>query len=284
MADTAYQIQYRQEFIAGFEDRQSALRATTVQEADVKGNQAVFLVADSGSATAVTRGVNGMIPARADNNTQTTATLVEYHDLVRKTNFNVMASQGNQRAIMQMTSMGVINRKIDDLVIAQLDTATNDTGTAATASLDLVIYAQTILGNNFVDLSDEENIFGVITPAFRGYLAQIPEFASADYVEVRPLTGPPRRFQRWMGVNWIVHPRLTGSVGAGSTGASEQCFLYHRNAIGHAVHMANIEARVGYDEEQAYSWARTTVHMGAALLQNAGIVMMKHDASGYVAQ
>jgi hypothetical protein len=40
MADSAFQRQYRQEFVAGFEDRQTILRATCVQEAVIKGNEA----------------------------------------------------------------------------------------------------------------------------------------------------------------------------------------------------------------------------------------------------
>ena len=284
MAETAFQTQYRQEYIHGFEDRQSVLRATTVQESVISGNKAVFLVADSGSATAVTRGVNGLITARPDNLTQNTAQLQEWHDLVRKTDFNIFASQGDQRRIMQETTMAVVNRKIDDIVIADLDTATNDTGTAAQASLDMVVYARTVLGNNFVDLTDEDNIFGLISPAFDGYLMQIPEYSSADYVEVKPFTGPARRFRRWMGVNWICHARLTNSVGAGGSGTSEQCFMYHRNSIGCAVDKDGINTPVGYDEEQGYSFARVSVNLGAKLLQNSGVVMMKHDASGYVAQ
>ena len=280
----AAQTQYRDEYIHGFEDRQSILRATTVQEAQIKGNQAVFLVSDSGSAEAQTRGVEGLIAARGDNNTQNTCTLQEWHDLVRKTNFNIFASQGNQRMIMQNTTQAVVNRKIDDIVIAELDTATNDTGTAAIASLDMVVYARTILGNNFVDITDEDNIFGVISPAFDGYLLQIPEYASADYVMVQPFTGPARRFRRWAGVNWMIHPRLTGSVGAGGAGTSEQCFMYHRNAIGCAVNKDGIDTAIGYDDEQAYSYCRVSVDMGAKLLQNSGVVMMKHNAGGYVAQ
>ena len=284
MSDVAYQRQFRQEFIHGFEDRQTILRATTVQEANVNGNEAVFLVVDSGSATAVTRGPSGFIPARADNNTQNLCTLLEWHDKVRKSDFNIMASQGDQRRVMQETSMAVINRKIDDLVIAELDTATNDTGTAAQASIDMIVYARTILGNNFVDLMDEDNIFAVISPAFEGYLMQTPEFASALYVDVKPFTGPARRFRRYMGVNWMVHPRLTGSVGAGSTGASEQCYMYHRNAIGTAVHKDGIMTGIGYDEQDGYSYCRVSVHMGAKLLQNSGVVQMKHNALGYVSQ
>ena len=76
MADTAFQKQYRQEVIAGFEVNQSLLRDSVTTEAVIKGNEAVFLVGDSGGATAVTRGVNGLIPSRPDNLTQNTATLV----------------------------------------------------------------------------------------------------------------------------------------------------------------------------------------------------------------
>lgn len=283
MANTAFMRQYRQEFIAGFEDRQSILRATCVQEAVISGNEAIFLVADSGSASAVSRGVDGLIPARGDNLTQNTATLREWHDLVRKTNFNIFASQGDQRRIMQMTTMAVVNRQIDDLVIEQLDTTTNNTGVAAQASLDMVVWARTILGNNFVDLSDEDNIFGLITPAFEGYLMQIPEYSSADYISVQPFTGPARRFRRWMGVNWMTHPRLTNSVGAGGTSTSEQCFMYHRDSIGCAVDRDGIDSPVGYDEEQGYSYARVSIHMGVVLLQNSGVVQMLHDGSGYAA-
>lgn len=284
MAATAYQTQYRDEFIAVFEDRVDILKATTVQEAVIKGNQAVFLVAGSGSANAVTRGVDGLIPARADDLTQVTATLNEWHDLVRKTNFNLFASQGDGKRIMQETTMAVVNRKISDIIRDQLDTASNDTGTAQTASLDLVVYAQTILANNFVDLGDEDNLFMVVSPAFRGYIMQTPEFASGDYVEVKPMTGPARRFWRWMGFNWLVHPRLTNSVGAGGTGASEQCFAYHRNSIGCAVDTAGMDVEAGYDGEHAYSYARVSAHLGAKVLQNSGIVMIKHNASGYAAQ
>ena len=97
MSDHAYQIQYRAEFIAGFEQKQSLVRNTVTTEAVIKGNQATFLVADSGAATAVTRGLNGLIPARADNLNQYTATLIEWHDLARRTSFNLFASQGDGR-------------------------------------------------------------------------------------------------------------------------------------------------------------------------------------------
>lgn len=278
MSATAFQTQYRQEFIAGFEARQSQLRSCCVNEAVIKGNQATFLVADSGGASAVTRGVNGLIPARADNNTQLTATLSEWHDLVQKTGFNVFASQGDQRRIMQETTMATINRKIDLDIIAQLDTATNDTGGYATASLAMVAKSKAILGINYVPTSEVDNMFGLVTPAFMAYLMQTKEFASADYVDAKPFTGRPGQMLRWYGVNWIESPLLTG------TGtATEKCYLFHRNAIGHAVDTKGLQSPVGYNEEQDYSYARVTGFFGSKLLQNSGVVQMKHDGSAYVA-
>lgn len=278
MADTAFQIQYRQEFIAGFEQATSLLRSTTVTEAVTKGNQATFLVADTGNAEAVTRGVNGMIPARSDNLVQHAATLVEWHDKPRRTNYNIFASQGDGRRILQAGTTKVINRKIDQDIISELATATNDTGAATTASLALVMKATTILGNNEVDIDEEDNMFAVCTPAFRAYLMQIPEFASADYVDVKPLVGPIRKMRRWAGFNWIFHPRLPGK----GTNA-EKNFFYHRNAIGHAVNTGEMSVSAGYNDEDDYYWARASVFMGSKLLQNSGVVIVNHDGSAYAA-
>lgn len=276
MADSAFQIQYRQEFIAAFEQRQSLVRNTVTTEVEIKGNQAVFLVAGSGNAQAVTRGLNGLIPARADDLNQYTATLVEWHDLSRKTGFNVFASQGDQRRIMQETSMGVVNRKLDQDIITELNTATQDSGTAAKASLDLVMYGLTVLGNNAVPL--DGNISALVTPAFHAYLMQTKEFASADYVNNKPFENGMTMY-RWAGINFIVHPNLPGK----GTNA-EKCFLYHKTAIGNAINAGGIATKVGVDEEQDYSFARTSMYTGSKLLQNSGVFVFNHDGSAFAAQ
>jgi hypothetical protein len=283
MAETAFKTMYREEFIAGFEQRQSLLRETVTTEAMISGNVATFLVADSGGATAVTRGTNGLIPARGDSLSQPAATLVEWHDLVRKTSFNIFSSQGNQRAIMQQTSMSVVNRKIDDDIITELNTGTQTAGaTAVKADFGLVLRAKTILGN--AEVPWDQNICALITPAFEAYMLQVSEFSDRDYVN-----GPPGekadlawkdrpRAYYWMDMMWIVHPNLPGKGTA-----AEKCFIYHKSAIGHAYNASNLQALAGYDEEQDYSWARCSIYMGSQLLQNTGIVVVNHDGSEYVA-
>lgn len=274
MAVNAPQIQYRQEYVKMFEQRESLLRKTVTTEAVIKGNQAVFLVAGSGHATAVTRGVNGLITPRADSNTQNTATLVEWHDLPRKTGFNIFESQGDQRRIMQESSVGVLNRKIDQDILSALSSSTNTTGTTQTASLALVARAKTILGNNEVPM--DGNISAVISPAFHNYLLQCKEFTNVNYINDKPFSNVPIMF-RWAGVNWIEHPNI---VNKGTN--NEQCYMYHKDAIGHAANVGELDTKFGYDEEQDYSWARATMFMGGKMLQSGGIVTIVHDGSAYV--
>lgn len=280
MADTAFQIQYRQEFIAAFEQHQSLLRETVTTEAVIKGQQAVFLVAGSGSAEAVSRGINGRIPARGDNLTQNTCTLAEWHDLVRKTGFNVFASQGNQRAIMQMTTMAVINRKIDKLIIDELNTGTVGVGSSAVPTVSMFQNARVKLSNASVPW--DSNVTLLCQPSFIAYLEQAPEFANAQYVDLRPYAGDSPSWQdkpmayRWRNSLIVEHPGLPGK---GTS--SEVSFLYHKTAIGHAVDTSGIQSPVGYDEEQDYSFARCTAYMGAKLLQNSGVVVITHDGSAY---
>jgi hypothetical protein len=131
----------------------------------------------------------------------------------------------------------------------------------------------------------DSNIFALITPAFNAYLQQVREFANAEYVNPNVLVesgstwGDKPGYWRWLGVNWKVHPNLPG---AGTN--AEKCFMYHRNAIGHAADVAGMKTPVGYDEEQDYSFARASIFMGAKLLQNSGVVVINHDGSAFAAQ
>ena len=255
------------------------MRDTTTTEAVIKGNTAVFLVADSGGATATTRGVNGRIQGRADNNEQNSCTLVEYHDKVEKTGFNIFASQGNQKLIMQLSSMGVINRTMDDNVLDVLAGATVTTGAAAPLTVGLFSKAQATLGASKVPW--DGNITLVCSPAALGVLQLAPEFSNAEYVNVKTNVDDPSwrdkpQAYRWRNVLIIPHPMLANT----SSPASEYAYMYHKAAVGHAANVGDVQSVVGYNSEDDYSFARTTIFMGSKLLQNDGIVKIPHDATG----
>ena len=277
MAIEAAVIQYKKDFVPAFEQKQSLLKLTATKESVLSGNQATFLVSGSSSDTAVTRGSNGQIPYGNPTNAQLTATLVEKHAPYELTGFNVFASQGDQIKVMRNQSINVINRDIDLTLLAELANATQDFG-SGTASLATVLGAQAILGNSDVAVEEEDNMFAIISPAFRGYLMQTTEFANGDYVDMKPYGGPARRMFRWSGINWIVSSRVTG-LGT----SSEICYMYHRNAVGYAVNVGEERIAAGYDDKQDLSWSRATVYHGAKILQNSGIVKITHDGSAFVA-
>lgn len=277
MSVEAAMIQYRREFVASFEQRVSALKMATTKESMVSGNQATFLVSGSGGDTAVTRGVNGLIPYSNPTNTQVTATLAEKHAGYELTSFNIFASQGDQKRIMQEASMSVINRDIDLTILAELANATQDFGSGV-ATLNTVVGAKVILGNAQVNTSESDNMFAVVSPAFMGYLMQVREFASAEYVDVKPFAGASKQYLRWMGINWIESPLVTG-LGT----SSEICYMFHRNALGYAVRVGEESVSIGYEDKQDSSWSRATTYHAAKILQNTGIVKITHDGSGYAA-
>jgi len=274
----AFVTQYRQEYVAEFEQKGSLLRASTTTEAVVNGSSAVFQVAGSKGQKAVTRGANGQIPYKTFNESQFTVTLTEAHAPYEKTGFDIFASQGNQQAIMRQSSMNTIGRDIDDAIITQLLTSTVNTGAAATASNAVVQKAVGILGLGDVDLEDMDNLFGLITPAFRAYLMQSAEFSSGDYADVQPLNGPARKFFRWSGINWIT----SNSTGLNAGTNAEKCFIYHRSGIGHAIALSEEDVTVGFDEKQKSSWTNATAYHGAKLLQSTGVVIVNHDGSAIV--
>jgi len=107
---------------------------------------------------------------------------------------------------MQETCRKVLNRRIDADIIEELDTATNNLGAATTMSLSVVASAMTTLGENEVSCEEEDKMFAVATPAVRGYLMQIPEWISADYVDIKVLSGPALRLKRAWGLTFKLSP------------------------------------------------------------------------------
>lgn len=279
MAETAFQIQFRQQTVAAFESGASIVADMTTKELVLKGNQATFLVAGSGNAAAVTRGVNGKIPSRAMDLTQITATLTEWHDKPILTGFNIFSSQGNITSEMQRTSVEVINRKRDADIISTLNTASVTLGAAAAITPDLVARAVSKL--QLAKAPINGMVFGLLTPAAHARLMGTAAFASVDYVDSKPWVGASQAWEnktgktfRWGNVLWAVHPDLPN---AGTD--TEVCFVFHQNAIGHAFNIQG--ATPGYDEEDDYSFARCTGYMGSVLLQNSGVVKINHLGAAY---
>lgn len=271
---------YRDEYIAGFERGGSLLRNCVTTEYMQKGNSVVFLVADSGNATAVTRGSDGLYPARSNNNNQVTLQLIDQTDLTRMNDFDIFSSQGPQREIMFKTSQDVIARSVDDQIITALDAGTLGANTTAdTDALGNFYKGLTILGNNNAGVKAPGDVTALVSQGFYANLLKTKEFATKEYVDVAKLVNgipTPIKMEQFMGVNIIVH---TGLSGNGTS--SEKCFMFHKGALGHAIDKNTFNPEMDFNREQNYSWVRCSAYMAAKLLQNTGVVQILHDASSY---
>lgn len=279
MAETANQVLYRQELVKTFERRYASLEPRVTADGIASGSQFVFLINGSGSASAVTRGVNGRIPSRANDDTQVTLDMTEWHDKPQATRFNIFAGQAGarRRSAMQEESIAVLNRKADDLIIDALETSTQYAGVAAaTLTVDKVMHAQTVVANSNAIMTAND-MTGLLTPAAHAYLVQAKEIGSKDYVDAGPLPNMPTMF-KWAGITWMVH---TGLPGIGT--ASERLFVFHRAAVGLGRNRDEMNVGAGYNEEDDYYFARASMFMGAKLLQNTGVCSIRHDGSGYAA-
>lgn len=272
MADnTVMATIYGKEFVQAYEQKQSLLRGTVTTEGEVKGDNFVFII-EGAADEATERGANGLIPYASDDQTSATCTLKEYHHLARKNNFNVYSSSVPQRKSMQNRGVISINNKTDSLILTQLATTTySANGGSAIAGMAIgnLLEACAILDENKVP--DDGERYGLLTPMAWAHAMKITQFSSGDYVPDRPFMRYTQ-WRTWNGVKWCRHPNLSGV-----TTSSASCFVYHKSAVGHGLNMGEMVTKVGQNDEQDYSWARTSAYQGSKALQVAGVVKLIHN-------
>ena len=272
MATTADMIKFRAETIAANEEQLSPLRAATTTEYMDQGGSAVFLVAGSADE-AVERGVSGDIPYSPDSYIQNTVTLHAIYGPWATTGFNMFAAQSDLARIAQRTVTARINRNVTT-TIRDAMSATTTTSPVAAASLGWVEDQIKTLGVNSVPTEEVENMFAFVSPSVMSKLRQIPEFASADYVDMKTHAGTIKKQLRWNGINWI---QSTLIVGIGT--AAEIVYFFHRNGIGHAANMSDMKVNAGYNEEQDRSFCLASIFHGAKLLQASSVIKCTHDGT-----
>jgi hypothetical protein len=264
------QVLYRDEYVAAFEQRQSYLRDAVTTETMVKGNSAIFLVTGKAD-TMKERGVDGLIPAANETDTQVTITLKEMHHRATQTGWDIFTGQSDRRRILQERGMKAANKEIDDTILTALDatTTTYNSGSAVTLTYGRLVDILSELYESEVD--NDGQITCVWSPKQYARILTFAQATSIDYVNQKPLVDGPQPF-RFLGAMHIMHPRVPGAGGATAKG-----FVFHKAAIGHAIDNAGIKTEIGFNGEHDYSFARHTIFHGAKVLQNSGIIEIVND-------
>lgn len=266
--NTVTQTIYAKEFNAKFQVEQSYLRGMVYTKGEIKGDKYIFII--SGTVTpAVKRASNGDIPYIADGQSSAQCTLEEYFgEPKKKTKFNIWAAGPDQRAQMQLDSTISLNQRIDDLILAEMANTTVNTGAAAAATLNTCLAACKLLDDS--DAPDDGQRFGLLSAAAWAQMMKVNQWTSRDWVDDTPFMKKVQ-WRFWNGVWWARYTRLSGK-GTNSC----KMYIWHKNAIGHGIGQ-ELKSKVGYNEENEYSWAHSAIDMGAKLIQTNGVVQWIHD-------
>lgn len=273
--------QYRDEWIQEFTRKPSHYRPLVTLDTKREGLETQFLIVGTNSGQAVTRGANGDIPESQISQTPVTVALQERHVLITETGFNIFTGQSDQRSMMQAQGRIIMNQHIDSIIRAALETGTVAATGISYMGKEAASVGVVKMANAQVPIDDM--IYCAITPGQHAILLDDPSYASADFVEVRPMVmGIPDpqaeaiRMRSWMGVRWFVDSGLPG-IGT----ATATCYMWHRSCIGYAIANGDISVAIGYEDKHDRSYARHSVYHGAKKIQNAGIVKFTVDDTRY---
>lgn len=280
--DSVFRTLYTDEFKVDFEVEEAMLRKCVHSNGVIMADVVKFDVVST-SEEAVQKGRDGLIPSLQLGLSQVSATLEKWHAPYRIDNFDVFRANPNVRSMMSQKGRAAINRKINQLIIDQLDTATNSAGTINGLSTlaGVSTWLNPLLERN-VPVGDGK-MWGLVTPACWMQMLRINEFKSSDFIDDKPIGKGPAvngrpsyQVRHWMGVNWMVCNQLTG---AGT--ATANCYIFHESVIGHMI--SGDPAPVLFNnEEHDYTGVRFEIMQAAKLCLNNGVQKMVHnDDTGF---
>ena len=228
-----------------------------------------------GTGEAAQKSRHGNVPVMNATQTKVTATMADwyagdYADLLDLEKIN-----HDEKAAIVRTAVGALGRKVDSLIINQLDDTTNTIGSGGTGlSRPKVLEAMADLMGNGVPL--DGNIFCVVGAHQWAELYNIAEFKSADYVGPNnlPWVRGGEQMKYWMGIYWYPHNYLP--FADGSTAGDRACFMYHRDAIGYAEN-SDIRTFIDWVPEKAAWFVDNMVSGGAILIDEDGVIEIACD-------
>lgn len=272
-------VHYRREFIRSFNQSVSLLSDRCTDESMSMGRSAVFDVADLGGDLAQ-RSIDGRLPRLTSNDSQVTCTLEEYGGTMEITNFEKFTSQSVEREKMYAKMMARVNRRMDKVLITELDNASTqyNSGTAVSLTVDNLTDIVAELAENEVDISPD-NVTMLCTPKAARQLKKTAQYSSQDYVNVKPYAegdqltySNKRQIKVFADVGIITSPLLSG-MGT----STAKCFIFHRNAVGCAKPTEQIKVTAGDDDQHHYDYCSASVKAACKILQNGGILEVIHD-------
>lgn len=261
--------QFEREVHEAYQRMGSKLRGCVRRMNDVKGSSAVFQKVGKGAASI--KSTHGMVPVMNISHSSVECALADYYAGDWVDRFDELKIEHDERAVITNAGAYALGRKTDDLILTALAGASTNVIVDANIGLtkDKVLSAFEVLGAG--DVPDDGERYCIVGWKQWSELLKIPEFASADYNGVSLPWAGGVQARKWMGTTWL---QMSGLPIDGNDIRS--CYWFHKTAIGHASG-SEIQTDVTWHGDRAAFFVNNMMSQGAALIDAAGVVVIKAD-------
>lgn len=262
--DQSFIKQFEAEVHLAFQQTGTKLRSTVRTKNDVRGSSTTFQKVGKGTAT--TKARHGLVPVMNLDHTPVECVLSDFYAGDWIDELDELKTNVDERRVVASAGAYALGRKSDELIISELNLATQtvEMGTTGLTKAK-ILSALEILNTN--DVPDDGQRFAVVGVHQWNELLSMKEFSNAEYVgDSYPLlSGTESR--KWLGINWIMHNALPYDEDS----SARSCFIYHKNAIGHASG-CDVKTDITWHGERAAHFISNCMSQGAKLIDDSGIV------------
>ncbi len=177
-----------------------------------------------------------------------------------------MKTNIDERRVVALVGANALGRKIDELIIKELNKSTTTIPGEAALNKQKIFEAVEML--NKANVPDDGNRFAVIGVRQYSELLGLKEFTSSEYVGDDLPFLKNSEVKKWLGINWIIHNGLPFKD------SKRTCFFYHKNAVGLATG-SDIKTDITWHGDRASYFIANSMSCGATIIDPTGIVKME---------
>lgn len=271
--------EWNDEFIMNYGQSVALLPQRCAQSGWMSGVSTVTFTIVENDQRTTTRAANGDIVYRNTNQGSISVDLEEALGAEEIDNFSAFKSSVDQRKIMYKRVESAIRRKMDDMVLDELDGTPNQInsgdlpGGSGSVGFPLVWTNALEITSLFHEMTvgaEGEATALVSIRAFSMLEAQTP-VNSRDYNSDTPLVKGFKPF-RWQGILWIPYPR--GVPGMGTNSA--KCWLFHNAAVAWK-DTGDVSMIVDFDKKNRKWFCNGQEWAASKRLLDDGVLEFLHD-------
>lgn len=273
--DQAFAKQFEGEAKAAYQRMGSMLRGTVRTKNGVKGQSTHFPTVGKGTSGTKTR--HGLVPVMNLEWDQVECSLVDQYAGEYVDDLDELKTNVDSRMHSANAAARALGRYTDEQIIEAMTGASGSSGitltSAATIENSVLEAFEALFG---ADVPADLGIYAAVSWRTWSALMKVPSFKSADYrgPSMMPFMEGGRALQSktWMGAHWITH---SGLPKAGNTRTN---FIYHSEAIGHAIQQ-DLKTTVSWENTRSAYFINSRQSMGACLIDDDGVRKLTIDES-----